>query len=83
MTPSSDQLLAALDDLQASAARLRSALHAATTKQGFRDVALATGLTVNTIQRWRMEHPTAATLHARSVGALLDPSLLSLRRGEG
>ena len=52
----------ALDALEAAAARAGSVLFAAVSDHGYRTVAAATGLSLATVQRWRLEVPPAATL---------------------
>ena len=53
-----------LDELHPAATRVRSGLAAATRDHSYGDIAEATGLTIGTIQRWRIKHPTAAVMSA-------------------
>ena len=57
-------LIELLDELHATANRVRAGLAQATNDYSYATIAKATGLSVGTIQRWSVEHPTATMLRA-------------------
>ncbi len=60
-------LVELLEELHATANRVRAGLARATRDYSYGEIAEATGLSIGTIQRWRIEHPTAAVLRAADV----------------
>ncbi len=55
-------LVELLDELHAAANRVRAGLAQASKDYSYAKVAHATGLSVGTIQRWSVEHPTVTVL---------------------
>ena len=58
------EVLEDLDDLHAAATRASSTIARATRRYSYTELTEGTGLSRATIQRWRIEHPTAVYLRA-------------------